>query len=88
MHTTPTEIHKAQKRHRCDWCWQFIEPGETYSRYRVYNDGGAATMKLHSECHDAMQEEARQEGGFIEWTPGQERPTPSNAELTGRPALR
>jgi hypothetical protein len=78
MHTTPTETHKAQKRHRCLWCWQFIEPGETYNRYRVYNDDGASTVKMHPECHDAMQEEALQEGGFIEWTPGQERPAPSN----------
>jgi hypothetical protein len=80
MNTTPTETHKARKRHRCDWCWQFIEPGAVYSRYRFYNDGEAGTVKMHPECHDAMQEEAREAGGFIEWTPGQDRPDLSNTE--------
>lgn len=74
MHVTPAETHKARKRHRCDWCWQFIEPNSAYSRYRFYNGGDVGTVKMHPECLDAMQEEATEEGGFIEWTPGQERP--------------
>jgi hypothetical protein len=80
MHSTPTETHKAKKRHRCDWCWQFVEIGDIYNRYRVYDGGDACTVKMHPECHEATQEEAKAEGGFIEWTPGQERPAagPSN----------
>lgn len=27
MAETATETHQAQKRHRCDWCWQFVEVG-------------------------------------------------------------
>lgn len=83
MHMTETETHKAKKAHRCDWCWQRIEPAEQYKRYRWFGSGEAATVKMHQECHDAMQEAAAEEGGYIEWTPGQERPLPSNAEVTG-----
>lgn len=75
MHSmTPTEQHKARKQHRCDWCWQFIVVGETYKRYRYYNGGDAGTVRMHPECYEAMQDAASEEGGFIEWTPGQERP--------------
>ena len=52
-------------------------------RYRWYDSGEAATVKMHPECHKAMHEAAREEGGYIEWTPGQERPVPANVELTG-----
>jgi len=85
MHATPTEIHKARQQHRCSWCWQFIEVGETYQRYRFYDGGEAGTVKLHQECHDVMQEEAADEGGWLEWTPGQHRPEPSNAIVSGLP---
>jgi hypothetical protein len=74
MYTTPTETHNAMKQHRCDWCYQSIHSGETYMRYRVYADGDAGTVKMHPECYYSMQDEARNEGGLIEWTPGQERP--------------
>lgn len=82
MYATPTETHKAKKQHRCEWCWQFIEAGETYNRYRFYADGEAGTVKMHPECYEVMQDEASNEGGWFEWTPGQERPAPSNARLT------
>ena len=82
MHNTQAETHKARKKHRCEWCWQVIEPGTEYKRYRFYDAGDAATIKMHPECFVAMEIEAEAEGGFIEGTPGQERPTP-NAEVTG-----
>lgn len=88
MYATPTETHKAKKQHRCEWCWQFIEAGETYNRYRFYADGEAGTVKMHPECYEVMQDEASNEGGWFEWTPGQERPAPSNAELCGGEAVR
>lgn len=71
-HTEPTE-HKARIPHRCDWCWQVVKSGDQYKRYRYYDGGDAGTVKMHPECHEAMQEAAREEGGVIEWTPGQER---------------
>jgi len=83
MHATQPETHKARKAHRCEWCWQQIDEGTQYMRYRWYDSGEAATVKMHPECHKAMHEAAREEGGYIEWTPGQERPVPANVELTG-----
>ena len=64
----------ARKRHRCVWCWQFIEPGERYSDERSVCDGNMQHHKWHPECREAMLAEAEAEGGIIEWIPGQERP--------------
>ena len=86
MHMTEVETHKARKAHRCEWCWQRIDDGTEYKRYRYYGGGEASTVKMHPECYDAMQEAAREEGGYIEWTPGMERPLPANAGHEGRPA--
>lgn len=71
--TEATE-HVAQKRHRCTWCWQTIAIGDQYKRYRYFDGGDAGTVKMHPECYGAMQEAAAEEGGFLEWTPGMERP--------------
>ena len=30
---------------------------------------------MHPECYEAMEQAAREEGGWFEWTPGMERPT-------------
>lgn len=67
---TETETHKAAKPHRCEWCWTRILAGETYQRYRYYDGGDAGTVKMHPECYSAMQETAKQEGGWTEWMPG------------------
>lgn len=74
MRYTETETHKANKVHRCTWCWQGIDAGDEYKRYRWFGYGDAATIKMHPECYDLMQEMAIEEGGYIEWTPGMERP--------------
>lgn len=71
--TEPT-TQRAIKPHRCTWCWQLINPGEQYSRYRYFDGGDAGTVKLHPECFDAMQVEAKEWGYGFEWTPGMERP--------------
>jgi len=83
-HTTEPITHKAKKRHRCSWCWELIEPGDEYRRYRFYDGGDAGTVKMHPECFDAMQDEARDWGGYFEWTPGMERPqrTPATQPTT------
>ena len=90
MNMTEVETHKARKAHRCEWCWQRIDEGTEYKRYRYYNGSETATIKMHPECMEAMQEEAAHWGGDFEWTPGQERPKvgadeTANAELRGRP---
>jgi hypothetical protein len=74
MNVTETETHRARNQHRCDWCQQFIAVGETYRRYRWFAEGEVATVRMHPECYDAMQEYATDAGGFVEWTPGQDRP--------------
>lgn len=74
IHCTEPATHKAKKRHRCDWCWQFIEPGEHYKRYRWFDGGDARTVREHLECFDTMQSAAAEEGGYLEFSPGQERP--------------
>ena len=73
-HSTEPTSQKAAKQHRCTWCWQFILPGESYTRYRHYDGGDVGTVKMHPECFDAMQEEAAEWGYGFEWTPGRERP--------------
>jgi len=74
-HVTETETHRANKNHGCSWCGQRINSGEVYQRYRYYDGGDAMTIKMHPECHSAMQEAAAEEGGWIEWITGQDRPT-------------
>ena len=50
----PETIKKAKKRHRCSWCGEFIEIGDSYERW-IWNDGGAIlAVKAHPECEDAM----------------------------------
>lgn len=73
-HCTPTETHKSRKRRHCDWCYELIDIGEIYKRYRCYDDGDAQTVRMHPECCEAMAEAAREEGGWYEWTSGMERP--------------
>ena len=84
--STEVETHKAAKAHRCTWCWQRIDPGSEYKRYRWWNGGDARTERMHPECHAAMREAADEAGGWIEWIPGNERPTTPNAQVTGRPS--
>ena len=78
METSKVVIHLAKKLHRCTWCWQVIEAGTKYNRFRRYNGGEVGTEKLHQECYLAMLEAAKEEGGYIEWTPGMERPEVKN----------
>ena len=86
MRTSKLETHKAQRQHRCSWCCQAIEIDDVYRRYRYYNCDGSCTVKLHPECCTVMQLEARAEGGYFEWTPGQERPNvDSILSLRGEP---
>lgn len=75
-HSTTPETHRARIRHRCEWCWQYIEPGEQYIRWRYFSDGDAESVKMHPECRNDLDAEIEaQGGGYYEWTPGEfERP--------------
>lgn len=59
--TTP-QTHVARKRHRCDWCDEFIEPGDKYVRWRWFDYGDAGTCKMHPECYEA--------GKTLDWDEG------------------
>lgn len=72
MSTTSHEtIQSAKKRHACTWCGESINVGETYMRYRWFRDGDAGTNKMHPECDAACNDAAREEGGWIEFMPGE-----------------
>ena len=68
MSSNVESIKAAKKQHRCDWCPEKIEAGESYMRYRYFGDNGPAVVKMHPECYDAMLEVAAEEGGQIEFT--------------------
>ena len=67
--TQVESVKAAKKQHRCDWCSEKIDAGTSYKRYRWFGDDGAAVVKMHPECYDAMLEVADAEGGQIEFTP-------------------
>ena len=79
MTDTQVTTQSARKQYRCEWCWERIEAGATYKRWCSFYDG-PATMRMHPECHGAMEVAIQDEGGFLEWTPGQERPVTPNAD--------
>lgn len=70
MNTT-AQTHKARKTHRCSWCDQRINSGETYHRYRWFDGSDASTVKMHPECHEASDRLSKQQGGYIEFEPGE-----------------
>lgn len=42
----------ARKRHRCDACLKFINPGETYLRAAGVSDGEFCSGAYHPECRE------------------------------------
>lgn len=69
-----TAARIARKPHRCIWCWQSIQKGEAYVYEASVNHGDLQSHHFHPECYEAMHEAADYEGGYVEWTPGMERP--------------
>lgn len=71
MHATePQTIKAAKKAHRCTWCAEKIQPGESYIRWRYFDGGDAGTSKMHPECDKASARMAREEGPDFEFMPG------------------
>ncbi len=83
--TTET-TQTAVKPHVCSWCGERVKPGEEYKRYRYFEGGDAGTVKMHIECFDAMQIEVQEEGGWLEWSFGEnERPVQTPPQDCGTP---
>jgi len=59
-------IAAARKEHNCSWCGELIEVGQPYNSYRLEE----MTVKMHPECYTALGEAADEEGGWIEFCPG------------------
>ena len=51
------EQRKVRVRHRCVWCGEWIEPGETAHFHKVIFDGEFQNNYYHPECWTAMLEE-------------------------------
>ena len=66
----PHESRLARKAHRCTWCADPINAGDTYAHQTGVFDGRWYTSKMHPECFDDMCEQ-----GDGEYTPySNERP--------------
>lgn len=71
------EDRKARKPHRCTYCGQGINSGERYFHERCVFDGEPQSNRWHPECWDDFAEVVSAEGGYAEYTPGDnERPPP------------
>jgi hypothetical protein len=70
-----TTTRTARKARRCDWCWQGIAVGERYVNSTGVWEGDFQNHHMHPECHADMQDNARENWGVCEFTPGaNERP--------------
>lgn len=54
--------HKARKKRRCDWCGEWINPGEYYSYYVGVHDGEFQSTGMHMDCYDQCIDEAEDYG--------------------------
>ena len=68
--TDTTEIKAVRKSHECSWCAERIEKGESYKRYRYFDNGDAGTVKMHIECYEASAELVAEYNEPIEFRPG------------------
>lgn len=75
---TDTEAHVARKAHVCDSCGETINAGDSYRRWRYFNDG-ASTIRMHPECLEMHISGAASVGECeFEFEPhAHERPTPA-----------
>lgn len=65
-------INAAAKRHRCDWCWEHIQIGQSYDRWRWFGDTDPRSVKVHPECLTAINH-CDPVDIMDGWTPGQPR---------------
>ena len=70
--TTHTKLRG--KIHRCDWCSQKIEIGESYDTWIYCDCGERSTVYVHPECGEAWRKCCDDEHGIVYADGGMERP--------------
>jgi len=56
MFCTPAKTVIAAKQHRCTWCGQSIQKGESHEVWKSV-DGSWFTNRMHPECNKALNAE-------------------------------
>ena len=64
-------VKASRKLRRCDWCGESVHIGEPYNSYRWREGSDGGTVTIHPECLEAMRRTSREEGGWLEWWPGE-----------------
>lgn len=59
----------GRKGYRCEYCYGPIPQGERHHHYQGVYDGEWQNWRMHDECWDAYQTDARYDGNY-EFTPG------------------
>ena len=54
MHTVK-QIKSSRKRHRCQWCSEFIEIGQPKTTQAWVWEGDFNFRRTHPECHEAQE---------------------------------
>ena len=68
---------RAAKRHRCAWCGEGIEVGDTHVHEVSIFNCNFQDHRFHHECLDALHDDADDNGGEVEFEyQGNERPAP------------
>ena len=71
------ENRKAKKPHKCSYCGEAINSGDTYCFQKGNYDGEWFESKMHPECMDDLNENG--EGEYLVY--GQDRPGKKAEEL-------
>ena len=59
-------VKSARKTHRCQWCGQKIEVGDSYNHWLWFCDGDRTTVKSHIECYDYAMSTRDEEFAWFE----------------------
>jgi hypothetical protein len=54
---------KARKRHRCDACERWIQPGTVYVAQAYVDDYGPYTWRTHAECAAELERHTPDDDG-------------------------
>lgn len=55
---------RARKRHRCDACERWIQPGTVYVSQSYVDGYGPETWRMHAECADELALQSYDDDGY------------------------